>query len=67
MKVTYYKYEEKHSCPKCNGILRYTGALNQFDWFECLDCKTNFQVENFYKIENMEVVFDRYGEIEELN
>ena len=43
------------------------GALNQFDRFECLDCKTNFQVENFYKIENMKVVFDRYGEIEELN
>ena len=66
-KEKFYKYESKHRCPKCNGYLKYTGSLNQFDNFECLNCHQRFQVEKFYKIENMKSVFNKYGKIEKLN
>lgn len=49
-KDNFYKYEEKHKCPKCHGYLKYTGSLNQFDQFQCLKCNSEFEVEKFYEI-----------------
>lgn len=66
--IPFYKYEERNDCPKCRGQLTCTGAINNTDYFKCVQCGSEFSVGMINGItENGTRGFFGYDNIKEIN